>query len=424
MKERPKLSAWQMAKARFLADRTSRFAFSIIKVLIIIALIADFLAYEKPLIAQYQGQTYFPLFKDYGVSLGFTQWDSKLIHADWHQLELDYALWPPIRWGPNQIDLRNFRRRSPFAQQKVNNWKDWHYLGTDDRGRDVLSGLIHGTRRALTIGLVSTSIALLIGIFLGALAGYYGDDKWRITRLGIILMVLFLPIAWFYAFQIRGGILQESLMGGGISFAFQMAISLMIFAGILLIPIGIGRIFRKIPWVGNSIPLPLDTIIMRLTETVIILPGMMILLAIYGITGSVSIYVVMVVLGMLGWTGILRFTRAEFLRNRELDYVSAGRSLGFSDLRIIFKHVLPNSLSPVWVAAVFGLAGSIMLESSLSFLFPSENPSWGTLLAEAKQDINAWWLGIFPGFAIFATVTLFNLMGEGLNNALDPKSKI
>lgn len=416
-------SAGKMAWLRFRKDKQSKFALWVIGILVFIALFADFLAYQKPLYAQYQGKTYFPLFKDYLVDLGLDEWPADMLNKDWKSMELESAVWAPVRWGQGQQDLRNFRRTSPFGEQKVKHWKDWHYLGTDDLGRDVLAGLIHGTRKSMLVGLVVAVIALLIGVPLGALSGYLGDNGLKLPRMSAILLVLFLPIAWFYAFDIRSDILAESMHNGGISFAFNILFSLVLFAGILVIALILGKPFRRLPWIGKLIAFPLDSIIMRVAETIMIIPALLVLMAIMGIVGNLDVFVLMVVIGLIGWTGIMRLTRAEFLRNRELEYVQAARSLGYSDFRIIFRHVLPNSLSPVWVSVAFILAGAILTEAAFSFIFPRNEPSWGSMLSEAKHDINAWWLGIFPGFAIFATVTLFNLLGEGLSNALDPKKK-
>jgi peptide/nickel transport system permease protein len=139
-----------------------------------------------------------------------------------------------------------------------------------------------------------------------------------------------------------------------------------------------------------------------------------------------SIFITMIVIGFLGWTGIAKYVRAELLKVRSLEYIEAAQALGFNRLRIIFKHALPNSLTPVFISVAFGVAGAILTESSLSFLgigVAAEDVTWGSLLSSAKNDVNAWWLAIFPGFAIFITITLFNLLGEGLADAMDPRLK-
>jgi peptide/nickel transport system permease protein len=133
----------------------------------------------------------------------------------------------------------------------------------------------------------------------------------------------------------------------------------------------------------------------------------------------------MVTIGLTGWTGTARIVRGEFLRLREQDFVTAARALGASNRRIMFRHILPNALAPVMVLAAFGVSGAILTESGLSYLgfgVPPPTPSWGDLLSQAQNYISfAWWLVTFPGLAIFLTVTGYNLIGQGLRDATDPR---
>jgi peptide/nickel transport system permease protein len=134
----------------------------------------------------------------------------------------------------------------------------------------------------------------------------------------------------------------------------------------------------------------------------------------------------MMVIGITGWTGIARIVRGEFFKLREMDYVTASKALGARDSWIIFRHILPNAMAPVFVSATFGIAATILIESSLSFLgfgVKPPTPSWGDILSNSRKYMDfAWWLTIFPGIAIFLTITAYNLVGEGLQDALDPKS--
>ena len=135
----------------------------------------------------------------------------------------------------------------------------------------------------------------------------------------------------------------------------------------------------------------------------------------------------MIIIGLTAWTGIARLTRAEFLRVSTMEYIQAAKSLGISEFRIIFKHALPNALAPALVAIAFGVASAILIESSLSFLgigVPPSTVTWGSLLNLGREQFTAWWLLVFPGLAIFITVTVYNLLGEGLRDAFDPKLKI
>jgi peptide/nickel transport system permease protein len=133
----------------------------------------------------------------------------------------------------------------------------------------------------------------------------------------------------------------------------------------------------------------------------------------------------MVVIGLTSWTGIARLVRGEFLKLRELDYVTASKAIGARDWWIIFRHMLPNAMAPVLVSATFGIASTILAESSLSFLgfgVQPPTPSWGDILSQSRSYMDfAWWLTIFPGFAIFLTITSYNMVGEGLRDAMDPK---
>jgi peptide/nickel transport system permease protein len=137
-----------------------------------------------------------------------------------------------------------------------------------------------------------------------------------------------------------------------------------------------------------------------------------------------SIILVMAVIGLTSWTEIARFIRAELLKVRNLEYIEAAQALGFSNTRIMMKHAIPNSISPVLIAVAFGIASAVLVEGFLSFIgigIPPEILSWGKLLSLSRSA--PWWFAIAPGFAIFLMVTLFNLLGEGLTDAMDPRQK-
>jgi len=167
-----------------------------------------------------------------------------------------------------------------------------------------------------------------------------------------------------------------------------------------------------------------DLVLSRAIEIMICFPTFFLILAILAFIGP-SIYNVMIAIGLTGWTGIARLVRGDFLKLRKMDYVTAGRALGFSGFRLIFRHLLPNALGPVLVSATFGIASAILVESSLSFLgfgVQPPTPSWGAILSASHDFIDiAWWLAVFPGLAIFLSITAYNLVGEGLRDALDPK---
>lgn len=237
-------------------------------------------------------------------------------------------------YDPTEIDVYNVL--SPPSKE--------HLLGTDELGRDVLSRIIWGSRVSLKVGFVAVGIAMMIGIIVGSIAGFYG-----------------------------------------------------------------GKI---------------DSILMRFVDMMLAFPTFFLILAVIAILEP-SIFTIMVVIGITSWMDVARLVRAEFLTLKERDFVDAARAIGVSNTRLIFRHILPNALSPVFVAATFGVAGAILVESGLSFLglgVQPPEPSWGNILTSGKDNIEvAWWLSLYPGLAILITVLSYNLVGEGLRDALDPR---
>jgi peptide/nickel transport system permease protein len=169
----------------------------------------------------------------------------------------------------------------------------------------------------------------------------------------------------------------------------------------------------------------IDMVISRVIEIVLLFPSLFLILTIVALIGP-SIYVIMVVIGFTGWPTIARLTRGEFLRQRSIDYVAAARSLGASNARVMFRHILPNALSPAFVAIPFGIVGAIITEATLSVLgfgVRPPAPSWGSILLIATSNYEKWWLTVFAGLSIFVTVTVFNLVGNGMRDAMDPRLK-
>ena len=167
-----------------------------------------------------------------------------------------------------------------------------------------------------------------------------------------------------------------------------------------------------------------DILLSRLIELVMCIPTLVLILALMAIIESPTIWHLMMILGLTSWTGIARLTRGEFLKLKQMDFVTSARSLGAGGLRIMFRHILPNALAPVLVPISFGIASAIIVEAALSLLGfgpPPPNPSWGTLLNAGKENPSMWWLIVFPGFAISLTVLAYNLIGEGLQEATDPR---
>ncbi|PCI53456.1 MAG: peptide ABC transporter permease [Methylophilaceae bacterium] len=169
-----------------------------------------------------------------------------------------------------------------------------------------------------------------------------------------------------------------------------------------------------------------DTVIMRLVDVMLSIPSFFLILAVIAFL-TPSMLNIMIVIGLTSWMGVTRLVRAEFLSLNNREFILASRTLGAKDMRLIFKHLLPNSLTPIIVSTVLGVAGAVLLESGLSFLGLGVRPpdaSWGNILADGREYIQfAWWLSLYPGLAILFTVLGYNLLGEGLRDALDPRSQ-
>ncbi len=253
--------------------------------------------------------------------------------------EYDWVIHAPIPYSPKdyQRDRGDTGLEAPLSQHSRTHW-----FGTEQNGADVLSRMIHASRIALGIGFVATGIAMLLGVIIGGLMGYF---------FGVV-----------------------------------------------------------------------DILGMRLVEIFEAVPTLFLLLTFVAFFGR-SLYIMMVIIGITSWPGYARYVRAEFLRLRKQDFVQAAEAAGLPLPSILFRHMLPNGMGPVLVAASFGVASAILAEATLSFLGLGlvDDPSWGEMLNQAVQSSSFnWWMATFPGGAIFLTVFAYNLIGESLRDAIDP----
>ena len=442
LEERPfsfKRYAWR----QFRKNRPAMVSLWTLAVLALIAILSPLISNDKPLYAKYNGQHLFPAFSTKNSYMiekpdGTTE-KIQLDIAKWKLLEYETVIWPPFTYAPGKTDAHNSYLNSDYKAPGANQQfmtKDretialpkryWHWLGTGGNGEDLMAGLIHGTKISLMIGFVSMGIATLIGLILGALAGYFGDYNLTISRGGFWMTLLGLFLGFYYGFIVRGYALSDGLAAGGFPFIGQLLLSVLIFAAIAALFWLAAKPMRRVAWLGKQVNVPVDATTLRIIEILISIPQLILIIAMAAIAEEPSIINVMVIIGLTSWTGIARFTRAEFLRIRELEYIQAAQALGYSQRRIIFRHALPNSLAPALVAIAFGVASAILIESGLSFLgigVPHDTVTWGSLLNLGREHFNAWWLVIFPGLCIFITVTAYNLIGEGLRDALDPRLK-
>jgi peptide/nickel transport system permease protein len=415
---------WSIVRKQFYKNRLAVWSLRIFYVIVFVAISADFIANERPVYCELDGESHFPIFHQYLVDLGLATWDEKFVSTKWLEQEYDYAIFPPITYSATTRDAKNNKFKSPFGEQNFEEGtnRGWHYLGTERIGHDVAAGMIHGTRTAMLVGLVAMSIATLIGLFFGAISGYFGDDRLKVSIIRITLNVLAVVLAIFFAFVSNGYVIADLIGNGrllsGLGVILAWFIALLFLANLLVIPL------KKIPILGQKVTVALDLIVMRFIEIVNSIPLLILILAIVAIVEKPSVLFVMVIIGAVSWTGIAKFIRAELLRIRRLEYIEAAQSFGYSEFRIIWRHALPNALAPVLIAIAFGVASAILAEAFLSFIgvgIPDDQVTWGSLLKLSRSEFSAWWLAIFPGFAIFITVTVFNLIGEGLTEALDPR---
>ncbi len=333
----PRRRAWN----RFRRNRRGYYSLWIFAILFGLSLFAEILCNDEPIIASFEDEIYFPLFVDYpetafgGVFETEPDYSSPFMQERLTRGD-NWAIYPPVRFGFNTISY--YTDESFPAPPSAENW-----LGTDDRGRDILSRLIYGFRLSVLFAVALTALATLIGIVLGALQGYWG-----------------------------------------------------------------GRF---------------DLLFQRFTEIWNALPELYLLIIFASIFQS-SIWLLLILLSLFGWMGLSDYVRAEFLRGRNMEYVTAARALGVGDAAIMRRHLLPNGMTPVITFLPFRLSGAVIALTSLDFLglgVPPSTPSLGELLAQGKNNLDAWWISLSTFGVLVGMLMLLIFIGEGLRQANDQR---
>lgn len=309
--------------------------------MVLLSLAAELISNDRPLLVRYQGSLYVPVLQNYPETVFGGDFQTPTDYLDpFIRQRLaepgNWAIYAPNPYGPKTLNY--FARAPNPSAPSRDNW-----LGTDDRGRDLLAQLIYGFRVSVLFALALTVTGVVLGVLTGAIQGFFG---------------------------------------GKIDLAFQRFIEI---------------------W--GSMP-------------------ELYLLIIFSAVFAPSVALLLVLLSLFGWMGLSDYVRAEFLRNRQLDYVRAARALGVGNWQIIKRHVLPNSLTPVVTFLPFRMSGAILALTSLDFLglgVPPGTPSLGELLSQGKNNIDAWWISLSTFAVLVLTLLLLTFMGDALRDALDPR---
>jgi microcin C transport system permease protein len=333
----PTRRAW----ARFRRNRLGYWSLLVFCAVVLLSLAAELISNDRPLLVRYQGQFYVPVLQDHAETTFGGDFQTPTDYLDpfiRDQLAQpgNWVVYAPNPYGPKTL---NYFAKSPNpSAPSRDNW-----LGTDDRGRDLLAQLIYGFRVSVLFALALTVTGVVLGVLTGAVQGYFG---------------------------------------GKTDLAFQRFI----------------EIWSAMPELY--------------------------LLIIFSAVFAPSLALLLVLLSLFGWMGLSDYVRAEFLRNRQLDYVRAARALGVGNWQIIRRHVLPNSLTPVVTFLPFRMSGAILALTSLDFLglgVPPGTPSLGELLSQGKNNIDAWWISLSTCAVLVVTLLLLTFMGDALRDALDPR---
>lgn len=318
--------------------------------------------------------------------------------------EFEFTIAAPIAYSPSDINL-NETGLPPFSGDENNSINKMHWLGTDAIGRDVLSNIIHGFKTSIFIAALAILIAIILGLIIGAAAGFWNSTSFRINLFQAVVFVLIVVFVWNLA------VLVYVLYGLLLALICSLLIfSLLIFA-LHFFSRTITKVLPKLFALPGFLKINLNpgSYAMWLINSISALPAYFVLLALLALFPSPGLTSIAFILGLLMWTDIARLTRAEIIRLKTTNMAESAKSLGYSEWRIIIKHLLPNAMQPALTAIGFGIGGAILAETFLSFvgISPAEMISWGALIAQAREYPSFWWLSVFPGLAIFAVILVF-----------------
>jgi len=381
-------------------DTTARWSVRYIFFLLLIAIISPFICNDVALLSKNKEGLHSPVMNQL-----FSE--RRSISSE---EETVWSIYPLIPYSEKSIDLDNSNYKSPFSDQQISTFKQRHWLGTDRLGRDTFAGLIKGTSVALKVGFLSTLLASILGIFLGLIAGYFGDKGLRVKISQLLLSSLALVCIvyqWIWGFF----------------FGFQNDIWYEIFAFLAMLIIFSGLLFLLSKGQSKSFTLPVDYLISWILEIFKSIPSVFIILALLSLISVPSLWNIIWIIAFVSWPLLTRYTRAEVLKIKSKAYIDAAKISGGKDLHIIIQHILLNAIGPVIVSFAFACASAIVLEATLSFLglgLAVEEVTWGSMLAQVKYNYKAWWLVVFPGVAIFFLIVSLNTIGRKIEKGMNP----
>lgn len=314
---------------------------------------------------------------------------------------------PLIPYSAKTIDRAHIGCVSPWATQNVGSCYFRHWLGTDEIGRDVAAGILAGLRNALIIGVSTMFLSGSIGLLIGLSAGFWGNERLKLPFLSLLLRGCIIGLNIFWLIQFSK--IEEKKMYDYLIIIFLLIIS-WAFTSIFL-----AFIQKYVPFLMRPFSFPIEGILMRLTETIQIIPSLFILLAVAAVVPSRNILSIIILLSIFSWVSIARLVRSATLQLKNKDFIIAASALGLSDAQILWRHILPNVMPLVWVNVALGIANTIAAEAMLSFLglgMPLEEVTWGGMLHTSRYIPSAWWLAVSAGLAIFATIRYFEALSS------------